>query len=41
MLENRVLRRKIGPEGDEVSIIKIIKSRRMRLTGHVARMGGK
>jgi hypothetical protein len=58
VLENRVLRRIIGQERDEVtggwrklhneelhnlysspSIIRMIKSRMMRLTGHVARMG--
>jgi hypothetical protein len=60
VFENRVLRRIIGPEGDEVtgvwrklhneelhnlyssqSIIRMIKSRRMRWIGHVARMGEK
>jgi hypothetical protein len=56
--KNRVLRRIVGPKGDEViggwrkllneelhnlycspSTIRIIKSRRMRWAGHVARMG--
>jgi hypothetical protein len=59
-IENRVLRRILGPKRDEVtgewrtmhneelrylysspSIIRIIKSRIMRWTGHVARMGEK
>jgi hypothetical protein len=51
VFENRVLRRVFGPKRDEVtgewrklhneepSIIRIIKSRRMRRAGHVARMG--
>jgi hypothetical protein len=51
VFENRVLRRIFGPKRDEVtgewrklhnkepSIIRIIKSRRMRWAGHVARMG--
>jgi hypothetical protein len=60
VLENRVLRRIIGPKRDEVtggwrklhneelhnlysspSIIRIIKSKRMRWAEHVARMGEK
>jgi hypothetical protein len=48
VFENKVLRRIFGPKRDEVtrgwrklpSIIRIIKSRRMRWAGHV-RMGGK
>jgi hypothetical protein len=58
VLENRVLRRIVGPKRDEVTgdwrklhneelrkwysspnIIRMIKSRRMRWAGHVARMG--
>ena len=58
MFENRVLRRVLGPKGDEVTrewrklhneepndpyslpnIVWVIKSRRMRWAGHVARMG--
>jgi hypothetical protein len=59
VLENRVLRRILGPKRDEVRgewrklhneelcdlysspSISMIKSRRMRLAGHVARMGEK
>jgi hypothetical protein len=60
VFENRVLRRIIGPKGDEMiggwrklhneelhnlygspSIIRIIKSRSMRWSGHVARIGEK
>jgi hypothetical protein len=60
VFENKVLRRILGPERDEViegwrklhneelrdlysslSIIRIMKSRRMRWTGHIARMGEK
>jgi hypothetical protein len=60
VLENRVLRRILGPKRDEVTgglrklhneelhnlysssnIIRIIKSRRMRWAGHVARMAEK
>jgi hypothetical protein len=60
VFENRVLRRIIGPKGNEVtggwrklhneelrdlysspSIIRIIKSRRMRWAGHVAEKGEK
>jgi hypothetical protein len=58
VIENRVLRRMLGPKRDEVmggcrklhneelrnvyswpSVIRIIKSRRMRWAGYVARMG--
>jgi hypothetical protein len=51
IFENRVLRRIFGPQRDEVTgkwgklhkeelrIIRVIKSRRMRWTGHIARMG--
>jgi hypothetical protein len=48
MFENRVLRRIFGPRRGfmictlrQVRIIRIIKSRRMRWAGHVARMGEK
>jgi hypothetical protein len=53
VFENRVLRRIFGPKRDGVtggwrklhdeerSIIRIIKSRRMRWAGYVARMGEK
>jgi hypothetical protein len=49
VFENKVLRRIFGPKRDEVtgewrelpSIIRTIKSRRMRWAGHVARMGAK
>jgi hypothetical protein len=53
VFENKVLRRIFGPKSDEVTgewrrmhneelrIIRIIKSRRMRWAGHVARMGEK
>jgi hypothetical protein len=50
VFENRVLRRIFGLKRDEVtaewrklppSIIRIIKSRRMRWAGHVARTGEK
>jgi hypothetical protein len=60
VFENRVLRRKFGPKGDEVmgrwrklhneelrdlcsspNTIRIMKSRRMRWTGHVAGIGEK
>jgi hypothetical protein len=47
VFENRVLRRIFGPKRDEEtgrlysspSIITVIKARRIRWTGHVARMG--
>jgi hypothetical protein len=47
VFENRVLRRIIGPKRDEVtgglysspSIIRVIKARRMKWAGHMARMG--
>jgi hypothetical protein len=42
VFENRVLRRIFGPKRDlysSPSIIRIIKSRRMRWAGYVARMG--
>ena len=58
VFENRVLRRKFGPERDDVTgegrtlhnkelyalycssaIIRLIKSRRLRWAGHVARRG--
>ena len=51
VFENRVLRRVFGPKRDEVTgneelndlyspnIFRVIKSRRMRWVGHVARMG--
>jgi hypothetical protein len=41
VFENRVLRRIFGPERDELTpdIIRVIKSRRLTWTGHVARMG--
>jgi hypothetical protein len=58
VFENRVLRRILGPKGDEVTgewrrlhnnelyavysspnIIRVVKSRRLRWAGHVARMG--
>jgi hypothetical protein len=47
-LEYRMLRRVCGPKREEVmhnggllqpNIIKVIRSRRMRLVGHVTRMG--
>jgi hypothetical protein len=50
VFETRVLRKIFGPEMNEViggwkkcspSVIRIIKSRRMRWAGHVARMGEK
>jgi hypothetical protein len=48
VFENRVLRRIFGPKREKLhdlyllpSIIRIIKSRRMRWVGHVARMGEK
>jgi hypothetical protein len=53
LFENRLLRKIFGPKRDEVTgewrkfhneepnIIRIIKSRRMRWAGHVARMGEK
>jgi hypothetical protein len=44
--ENRVLRRVFGPKRDEVTgewrklhFVRVVKSRRMRWAGHVARMG--
>jgi len=49
VFENRVLRRVFGPKRDEVTgewinlrnevIVRVVKSRRMRWAGHVARMG--
>jgi len=50
VFENMVLRRIFGPRRDEVpgelndlycspNIVRVIKSRRMRWAGHVARMG--
>ena len=51
MFENRVLRRITGPKRDkvtgewrklhneELNIVRVIKSRKMRWAGHVARMG--
>jgi hypothetical protein len=47
VFENRVLRRIFGPKRDEVTggwrklhnIIRMIKLRRMRWAGHLARMG--
>jgi hypothetical protein len=57
IFENRVLRRVLGPKGEEdgswrklhsdelhslyssPNIVRVIKSRRMRWAGHVARMG--
>jgi hypothetical protein len=44
VFENRVLRRIFGPKRDEVTggwknIIGMMKSRRMRWAGHIARMG--
>jgi hypothetical protein len=50
VFENRVLRRIFGPKreedgswrklhNDEPNIVRVIKSRRMRWAGHVARMG--
>jgi hypothetical protein len=53
VFENRMLRRIFGPTSDEVTggwrklhneepkIVTMIKSRKMRWTGHVARMGEK
>jgi hypothetical protein len=44
VFENRVLRSIFGPKTDVYSspnIIRIIKSRRMRFAGHVARTGAK
>jgi hypothetical protein len=46
VFENRVLRRIFGPHNKELqysspNIIRMIKSRRMRWAGHVARMGEK
>jgi hypothetical protein len=52
VFENRVLRRILGPKRDEVMggwrqlhieelIIRMMKSRRMRFAGHVARTGEK
>jgi hypothetical protein len=44
--DNRVLRRVFGPKRDEVTgewrklhILRVVKSRRIRWAGHVARMG--
>jgi len=40
--ENGVLRRVFGPKGEDGEgciITRVIKSRRMKLEGHVARMG--
>jgi len=46
VFENMVLRRIFGPRRDELNdlysspnIVRVIKSRRMRWAGHVARMG--
>jgi hypothetical protein len=44
VFENRVLRRIFGPKRDEVTggnIIRMMKSRKMRWAGHVARVGEK
>jgi hypothetical protein len=46
VFENRVLRRVFGPKKDEITgewrklhNVRVVKSRRMRWVGHVARMG--